>query len=58
MIVHWQPGMTLEEVQKQVIDSALRYCGGNKTDAAKILGVSVRKIFNDAKEIKTDTRKS
>jgi DNA-binding NtrC family response regulator len=50
--VHWQPGVTLEEVKKQTVEAALRYTNGNKTEAARILGVSVRKIFNDTKEDK------
>lgn len=62
--IHWQPGITLEEVKKQTVEAALRYTNGNKTEAARILGISVRKVFNDtrepkeAKEVKADQGKA
>lgn len=40
----WQPGMTLEEVEKQAILQAFRFFRSNKTATASALGVSVRTI--------------
>lgn len=40
----WTPGMTLEDIKKQVILAALRHYGGNKTKTAEALDISVRTI--------------
>lgn len=45
-MIHWQPGVTLADVEKQTIELALRYTQGNKVKAAHILGVSSRTIYN------------
>lgn len=45
MIV-WQPGNTLEEVEKAVILRALAYFHGNKTQTAKALGIAIRTLDN------------
>lgn len=42
----WQPGMTLEDVEKRVIEQALRYYSGNKTQTAVGLGISVKTLYN------------
>lgn len=42
----WQPGMTLEQVEKAVILKAFRHYGGVQTATASALGVSVRTIRN------------
>ncbi|AFC22566.1 putative sigma-54-dependent transcriptional regulator [Bdellovibrio phage phi1422] len=47
--VMWQPGVTIADLEKGAIKSALRFYG-NKTDAAKSLGISVRTIDNKLKE--------
>jgi hypothetical protein len=44
--IHWQPGITLEEIEKQVILAALRFYSQNRTHAASALGISVRTIQN------------
>lgn len=44
--VHWQVGITLEEVEKQVILAALQYFQQNRTKAADALGISTRTIQN------------
>jgi DNA-binding NtrC family response regulator len=37
-------GKTLEEIEKEAIAETLRYCNGNKTQAAKMLNISSRGI--------------
>ncbi len=43
-------GVSLKEVEKEVILRTLQLTGGNKTQAAKILGISTRKIEYKVKE--------
>lgn len=45
-MVHWQPGMSLEEVEKDIILAALRFFQNNKTQVAQSLGLSIRTIDN------------
>ena len=45
-MIHWQPGVTLDEVERQVIMAALRFYYNNKSQAAASLGISVRTIQN------------
>jgi len=45
-MVYWQPGISLDDVEKQVIEKCLGYFQGNKTATAKSLGVSIRTIDN------------
>jgi DNA-binding NtrC family response regulator len=39
-------GQTLEEIERQAIEQALRHCGNDKTRAARMLGISVKTIYN------------
>ena len=43
-------GMSMAEIEKEVIRSTLQYTGNNRAKAAKILGVSKRTIFRKIKE--------
>ena len=43
-------GMSMAEIEKEVIRSTLQYVGNNRAKAAKILGVSKRTIFRKIKE--------
>jgi DNA-binding NtrC family response regulator len=45
-MIFWTPGMTLDEMEKQVILAALRFYHGNKAKTAQALNVSVRTIHN------------
>jgi hypothetical protein len=45
-MAHWQPGITLEEIEKEVILTAMRFFHNNKTHVAQALGVSIRTIQN------------
>lgn len=39
-------GSSLEEVERQVIVATLEHCGGNKNEAARLLGVSLKTLYN------------
>lgn len=45
--LNWQPGMTLESIEKEAILQAIRYYRGNKTATANALGFAIRTL--DAK---------
>jgi len=45
----WPIEMSLKDLQDQHIEQVLRYHGGNKTLAAKTLGVNVKTIYNRVK---------
>lgn len=45
-MINWQPGVTLEEMEKEVIMKALQFFHGNKTHTANALGISIRTIQN------------
>ncbi|MFQ5842578.1 MAG: helix-turn-helix domain-containing protein, partial [Thermodesulfobacteriota bacterium] len=44
------PGMTLKEVEKEVIVQTLEETGGNRTQTARILGISRKTLQNKLKE--------
>jgi hypothetical protein len=46
MSVEWQPGLSLAEIEKMVIQKALRFYQGNKEQTARALGVSTKTIYN------------
>jgi transcriptional regulator with PAS, ATPase and Fis domain len=46
-MIAWQPGMTLEDMEKQIILKAFRFFNKNKTQTAKSLGIAIRTL--DAK---------
>ena len=39
-------GRTLEDIERMAIEQALRQCGNDKTHAARMLGISVKTIYN------------
>lgn len=39
-------GMSIEEIEKRTIQKTLEYTGGNKTEAARILGISLKTLHN------------
>lgn len=47
-------GRSVQEVEKELILSTLDYCGGNRTHAANILGISIRTLRNKLKEYGED----
>lgn len=44
--IYWQPGVTLEMVEKMVIKKALVFFDGNKTRTANALDIAVRTLDN------------
>jgi DNA-binding NtrC family response regulator len=49
-----QPGGTVREMEKELILATLKRTGGNRTAAAKLLGVSLRTLRNKLNEYRTD----
>lgn len=45
-IYNWQPGMTLEAIEKDAILKAYRHYRGNKTVTAQALGIAIRTLDN------------
>jgi DNA-binding NtrC family response regulator len=39
-------GMSLEEVERELVQRTLASTGGNKSETARILGVSVKTLYN------------
>lgn len=42
----WTPGKTLDEVEKDVILHALKYCEGNRTKVSSMLGITTKTLYN------------
>lgn len=42
----WQPGLTLEEIERASIIQALKFFYGNRTHAAEALGIALRTMTN------------
>lgn len=40
----WQPGRTLDDVEKDVICAALQFYQNNKTNTARALGIAIRTL--------------
>ncbi len=49
-----QPGMTMEEIEREAIRQALQRSNGRRTEAAQALGVSVRTLQRKIKEYNLD----
>jgi DNA-binding NtrC family response regulator len=45
-----QPGVTLQEAEKQLLERTLKATGGNRTRAAEMMGVSLRTVRNKIRE--------
>jgi hypothetical protein len=43
--VSWQPGQTLDDLERDAIDMALRFFEQNKTRTAQALGICVRTLY-------------
>lgn len=50
----WQPGQSLEDIEKEVIEKALKFYGHNKTKTAQALKISVRTIDNKLAKYQND----
>ena len=49
-----QPGMTMDEIEKEAIRRALTQTQGRRTDTAQLLGLSVRTLQRKIKEYDLD----
>jgi DNA-binding NtrC family response regulator len=47
-------GRTVADVERELILETLRHCAGNRTHAAKILGISIRTLRNKLNEYASD----
>ena len=45
-----QPGVTLQQAERQLLEKTLRATGGNRTRAAELMGVSLRTVRNKIRE--------
>ena len=52
----WQPGMTLEYVEKISILAAIKFYQGNKTQTALSLGISVRSLHDKLEKYDAERR--
>ena len=57
MEISWQLGVTIEEVERQVIEKCFALLQGNKTKTAQALGISIRTIDNKLAKYKLDDEK-
>ena len=48
--VAYQPGMTLEDMERHVIDAVLNTVGWNRREAAEILGIGERTLYRKVKK--------
>lgn len=55
MEIFWQPGLTLEHVEKQVILKALRFFNGNKPKTANSLDIALRTLDNKLLKYQKDS---
>ncbi|MDP1569849.1 MAG: sigma-54 dependent transcriptional regulator [Vicinamibacterales bacterium] len=51
-----QPGMTVREMEEQLIVATLEAAGGNKTRAAETLGISLKTLHNKLNKMKEEGR--
>lgn len=45
-MISWQPGITIDQLEKEVIIKALQFYGNNKTQTSIALGISTRTLDN------------
>jgi len=53
-----KPGVTLQEVERQLLEATLASTGGNRTRAAELMGVSLRTVRNKIREYGMPARKA
>jgi DNA-binding NtrC family response regulator len=46
----WKPGLSLEEMERQLLSMTLESTGGNRSRTAELLGVSLRTVRNKIRE--------
>ena len=53
-IVSWLIGSTVGEIERELVLQTLARCDGNRTHAARVLGVSVRTLRNKIRQYSAD----
>ena len=53
-----KPGVTLQEVERQLLEATLDATGGNRTRAAELMGVSLRTVRNKIREYGMPARRA
>ena len=54
----FKPGLTLQEMERQLVEKTLEATGGNRTRAAELMGVSLRTIRNKIREYGLPARRA
>lgn len=54
--ITWSPGVTLEMVEKQVIQKAISFYRGNKTQCSISLGISIRTLDERLKKYEAEDK--
>ncbi|MEN6630948.1 MAG: helix-turn-helix domain-containing protein, partial [Candidatus Polarisedimenticolia bacterium] len=49
-----QPGMTIAQMERRLIETTLEAAGGNRTRASEMLGISVRTLRNKLRLFRED----
>ncbi len=49
-------GSTVEQIERELVLQTLRHCDGNRTHAARLLGLSVRTMRNKIRQYAADGR--
>lgn len=49
-VPEWKPGLSLEEMERQLLAMTLESTGGNRSRTAELLGVSLRTVRNKIRE--------
>jgi hypothetical protein len=52
--IFWQPGITLEEIQNNIIKTAFAYYKQNKTQTSQSLGIAIRTLEIKLKKMADD----
>jgi DNA-binding NtrC family response regulator len=52
------PGFSLDGLERELIHEALARAGGNKTEAAKLLGVTRRRLYSRLKSMESDSEEA
>jgi len=53
-VVPWLIGSTVGEIERELVLQTLARCDGNRTRAARVLGVSVRTLRNKIRQYTAD----
>jgi len=53
--VDMEAGMTIRDMERVLIEQTLKHVQGNRTEAAKLLGISIRTLRNKLNDYKSGT---